>query len=381
MPHTLLVDGGGSLTRKDFARVLTDQVNLGSMVELGYDATTVGLYDLYMGVEYFRERFGESGLRVVSANVHDESTGELLVEPYAIIEKAGVTFGVTGVLDQGTRIRINRGLESPGVTVGSPGDALLELLPELEKKCDHVVVLAHMSLKLAKGLAEQVPGIDYLVVGLQAQKSSQPFEVEGAVFLQPGNRGQYMADYRLMYSEEGVFQEYEGNVVELGDKVPADASMALKLKEHKIAVEELNKERAAAMAREREASLKEAEAYAPACLGVEASCVRCHSDQYEQWKTSTHAHAYQTLQQAFQSTNPECLRCHTTCQLELKQDGSAVVPEGLRNVQCESCHGIGTEHARDGSYGVIRVETCLGCHDEDNSPDFDLATYLPKVTH
>ncbi len=375
------MDGGGSLTRKDFERELTDRMNLKSMVELGYDVTTVGVGDVFMGVDYFRERFAEVELKVVSANVYDESTGELLVEPYVIIEKAGVKFGVTGVLDNNASIRTQRGLESAGVTVAQPKEVLEALLPELEAKCDHVVLLAHMSLKLARVLAESVPGVDYLVVGLQAQKSSSPFEVEGTVFLQPGNRGQFISDYRLMFDSDGVFQQYEPNTVELGNKVPADASMALKLKEHKLLAEGLRKERAASMAKEREAARRAAQTDEVTCLGVEASCVRCHTEQYDHWKTTAHAQAFDTLQRGFQSTNPECLRCHTTCQTELAQNGSVDVPDDLRNVQCESCHGIGTEHARDGSYGVIRVETCLGCHDEDKSPDFDLATYLPKVTH
>ncbi len=349
------------------------------MVEMGYDATTVGLNDLYMGVDYFREMFGGSALTIVSANVFDESSGQLLVEPYVIIDKGGIKFAVTGVLDQTQTIRTDRGVESAGVTVANAKETLEALLPELHKKADFVVVLAHMNLKLAKAMVEDLAGIDYLVVGLQAQKSSAPFEINGAVMLQPGNRGQYIADYRLKFDGDGVFQEYSADVVELGDKVPADASMALRLKEHKQIVDGLMKEKAAARAAEMNA--KRTEDYAEHCLGVQESCVRCHTEQYDQWRTTAHSHAFQTLQDAFQATNPECVRCHTTCQLGLAQDGSQDVPENLRNVQCEACHGMGTQHARDGSYGVIKVETCLACHDKENSPDFDLATYLPKVTH
>jgi hypothetical protein len=278
-------------------------------------------------------------------------------------------------------IRTDRNISSAGVTVSNPEDALNELMPELKRKCDQIVVLAHMSMKLARELVEAAPGADFVVVGLQAQKSDSPFELEGARFMQPGNRGQYIADYRLSFGADGTLTDSVLTVVELGDKVPADATMALKLKEYKAAVEDIRKAEAAERAREREEARRAAETYKESCLGVEKSCVRCHKDKYDSWKETAHSHAFATLQQAFQSTNPECLRCHTTCQLDLKQDGSVEVPEHLRNVQCEACHGMGAEHARDGSYGAIAVETCLRCHDEANSPDFDLATYLPKVTH
>jgi hypothetical protein len=351
------------------------------MVEMGYAATTVGQGDLFMGREYLLALAAETGITLVSANIHDESTGELLVEPYVVVDRAGVRFGITGVLDRTVDIRTRKGVDSSGVTVSASNEALAAILPELMGKSDYVVVLAHMTTKRATWLAEEVPGLDFVVVGNQAQKAAEPFEVGGAVFIQSGNRGQSIADYRLRFNSAGGYDGYEGSVVTLDDKVPADASMALKLKEHKAAVETLNKELAAERASQREERRRGADAYVEACLGAEASCVRCHSEQYDSWKETPHATAFATLQEAFQSTDPACLRCHTTCQLGLKQDGSVQVPENLRGVQCESCHGIGTEHARDGSYGAIKVETCLSCHDEENSPDFDLATYLPKVTH
>jgi len=356
-------------------------MSLQSMVELGYDATTIGAEDLYMGMDYLKATLEETDLTFVSANVYDESTGELVVEPYVVIDRAGVRFGVTGVMDHETRLRTKRGVESAGATLGDQVEVLNEIVPELREKCDHVVVLAHMKTNMARLLAERVPGIDFLVVGMNARHSEEPYEIEGTIFLQPGDRGQYIADYRLSYDAEAALQGYEGKVVALDKGVPADAAMALKLKEHKQVLDGIMKEQAAARAREMQQTRAGTSAYEASCLGVEDSCVRCHAEQYDHWKTAPHAHAYATLQEKFQASNPECLRCHTTCQLGLKPDGSEVVPEGLRNVQCEACHGMGTEHARDGSYGAIRVGTCLHCHDPENSPDFSFATYLPKVTH
>ena len=91
--------------------------------------------------------------------------------------------------------------------------------------------------------------------------------------------------------------------------------------------------------------------------------------------------SFETLEKGHQSTNPACLKCHTTCYLGLPQDGSVDVESGRRSVQCESCHGMGTDHARDGSYGAVTMAACVVCHNEENSPEFSYATYLPKVKH
>ncbi len=172
----------------------------------------------------------------------------------------------------------------------------------------------------------------------------------------------------------------------MDNKIPADAAMALILKEHKLMVEAASKRRAADQAAERllrrdARNAAAEESYREECIGVSQSCNRCHQDEYDHWQTTAHASAFETLEKSLQSVNPECLRCHTTGQRDLPGDGSMEVPANLRGVQCESCHGIGAEHSRDGSYGKVTVATCAGCHDPDNSPDFNFAEYLAKVTH
>jgi hypothetical protein len=220
--------------------------------------------------------------------------------------------------------------------------------------------------------------VDFLVVGNETRYSTKPFEVGATVVLEPGYKGQHISDYRLAFNAEHVYEGYTGQTVDLGDKVPSDAAMALLLKEHKMAMEEATKRRATEQNKER---IAQAPKYVEECLGFAASCARCHQEQVVQWQTTGHSRAYGTLEAGLQTTNPECLRCHTTCYLDMPLDGSVTVKEYLRNVQCESCHGKAADHARDGSYGKVTVATCLPCHDKENSPDFDFAEYLANVVH
>jgi 2',3'-cyclic-nucleotide 2'-phosphodiesterase (5'-nucleotidase family) len=354
-------------------------MNIKGMIETDVAATTIGAFDLFRGAEYLKELIVEQSLPVVSANVFDESTGELFVEPYTIVERGGVRFGITGILDPEADIRTHKDVEVLGVTIGEPTAILADVVAELTPKTDFIILLSQMGLDGAKRLAEEVPGVDFLLVGGEARYSGKAFEVGQTAMMQPGYKGQRMCDFRLSFNAEHVYEGYSGQTLDLGDKVPSDAAMALQLKEHKIAIEDANRRRAAERNKEREA--QQTPKYKEEVLGMEASCARCHAEQVEQWATTAHSHAYATLETGHQATNPECLRCHTTGYLDMPLDGSATVKEHLRNVQCESCHGKATDHARDGSYGKVTVATCVVCHDKENSPDFDFAEYLAKVVH
>jgi hypothetical protein len=374
----LHLDGGNFVTRRSFESELIDAMTARSMMEMDCAATTIGAFDLFRGGGYLKDLIMDHGLPVVSANVYDELSGELFVEPYMIVERGGVTFGITGALDPGADIRTHADIEQLGVVIGEPIEVLPAVLEELSGKADYVILLSQLGLEQSKLLAEEIPGIDFMVIGDVAQYAAKPFEVGSTVVLQPGYKGQRLSDYRLQFDEANAYLGYSGTTLDLGDKVPSDAAMALILKEHKIAIEEANKRRAAA---NRPASKPAESRYTDECLGAEATCGRCHQPQMDQWAETAHAKAFATLENAHQSTNPECLRCHSTCYLDIPLDGSVSVSSVLRNVQCESCHGKATDHARDGSYGSVTASTCGRCHDEENSPDFDFAEYLPKVTH
>ena len=79
-------------------------------------------------------------------------------------------------------------------------------------------------------------------------------------------------------------------------------------------------------------------------VGVE-SCRECHSEAADVYDHTKHAHAYQALVDKGRQYDLDCIGCHVVgfgkpggvCRLD------QVGP--LANVQCESCHGMGSAHA------------------------------------
>jgi len=86
---------------------------------------------------------------------------------------------------------------------------------------------------------------------------------------------------------------------------------------------------------------------------------------------------------------PECVACHVVGAGYVGGFRSLAATPHLGEVGCESCHGVGGDHAAKGGrgYGVLAGfpeswrATCVGCHDPSNSPGFDFTAGMAKIKH
>jgi hypothetical protein len=118
-------------------------------------------------------------------------------------------------------------------------------------------------------------------------------------------------------------------------------------------------------------------------LGGE-ECSLCHSDAEAFWKKTKHASAYATLTDQFKEFNLDCVGCHVTGYE--KPGGSSVTHvDGLKDVQCEACHGPGSLHAQNPNKAgsIVRTppaSTCIGCHHPPHvADDWDVKQAWPHV--
>jgi len=65
--------------------------------KIGCDAINVGHYELAAGLPFLKKMDTECDIPFISANLRDAGTGELLFDPYIIIERTGLKIGIVGV--------------------------------------------------------------------------------------------------------------------------------------------------------------------------------------------------------------------------------------------------------------------------------------------
>ena len=126
-------------------------------------------------------------------------------------------------------------------------------------------------------------------------------------------------------------------------------------------------------------------------VGAE-NCKSCHPNTFMKWSTTKHAQAFDARQGPEGQRNDhqfdaECVSCHTTGFEYNSGWKSAALTPYLKGNQCENCHGPGSKHVAEPDNPEFRKamaltaeeadknRLCLRCHDDDNSPKFDFATY------
>lgn len=116
-------------------------------------------------------------------------------------------------------------------------------------------------------------------------------------------------------------------------------------------------------------------------------CSTCHDEAKEFWLDTRHAQAFATLERSNKQYDVDCVGCHVT---GFRRPGGSEVVEnaGLRDVQCEQCHGPGSLHADEPTDASDRplhiersapIEVCLECHTPEHSDTFDYEAYLRDV--
>jgi len=335
------------------------------MKAMGMVAFCPGDFDLAGGLTMLRDLVKIAGVRVVCANLHWGN--ELAFPATAIVPIGPWRVGFFGVTRGDGPLPEDQGKP---LLVDDPIAAARAAVAALAGKVDVVVALSHRGSAEDEDMARRVPGID-IILGAHTREVLQPPRVVGTTSIhQAGQQGREIELVHVTAS--GVRAEH----VMLPLTRPEEPEMAKKYAQYEKAVAELNS-RPPTVPPPPPPSTEPPDAYWGANL-----CSPCHLKQDAFWKNTPHAHAYETLVKAKKQSDVECLMCHTVAFGKARPPSptSIVDVTGFEGVQCESCHGPGSRHNDPGIRKMAsQPATCLRCHDPKQSPQFNHATWLPRM--
>jgi hypothetical protein len=374
----ILVDVGNLTSGGRRWELLKLEWLLKGMQTMGYDAVNLGAKEVDLEAATLQKIVRAEKVPFVSCNVLNRETGQRIAPAHRSVERAGIRVAVTGVVE------VSEEGADPGIIVRRPEEALAEVLPDLRRSHDMVVVLAFCTAERMRSIARRFHEADLVLGGDVPQSSGEAEVVNRAALFSVTDHGKVLG--RLYFKRDNgrmVLSNAIGQKV--SDKITAAPEMTALMKQYREAL------RAESIQASSEEGLEQIGANASTAdryMGDRA-CTPCHAQAHAVTSASAHARAYETLVAKGAEFDPECLRCHTVGYGARDGFRNLQTTPHLKGVGCESCHGRGGDHIRmaqaarpsRGTLAAVTPGSCVKCHDRENSLHFDYRTYWPRIAH
>ncbi|MEO6724529.1 MAG: multiheme c-type cytochrome [Blastocatellia bacterium] len=322
---------------------------------------------------------------IISSNVKATDAAHINPAPYVIKTVTAkrlsqpVRIAFIGVSEVAPEEQQNA-IKASGFVINDPFEAVKATLAEVRAQADVTVVVGFLSLPAVNKLARQNDDLDIIINTDERGLVPDPRQINNALVVYAAKETKHLGELRFYTDKDGAVDRFTARYVQLDEVIPDDPQMGAMAKQARQEIDVVQNRLA-----EEEAKAYVADTSQPSPYVQSETCAKCHQAEYDVWQKSRHSHAFAALETKNRTFDAACIGCHS---LGFQQPGGFVnikaTPQ-LANVQCESCHGPGAAHVAGPAAGNYKTppknQSCLICHDRENSPDFDFAKYWPVITH
>ncbi len=357
----LIINSGNVFDFQSRASTITNRYMMAGLGRIGVDVVGLGAYDLNGENNSLKEIIEKSAVDLVCANIE----GYL---PYVRYSKGKLKVLVTSIIDTEFAKNSELGIDN----VKDPVLVLRQMQKDI--KHDIFIVIIHASNDREQQLVSQMPGIDLVVNGTRLSVYDDKKYINQTPVVYNNQRGgMYVAYVDLLVDSTNKKIEVSKPTVKRAGvgQIEEDKDMIALIRAYegerrqffgKIRIEHNKK-----MQRNANNGI---------FLGSR-SCEHCHSAINNEWEISRHGKAIESLIAKHKDYDMQCLPCHVT-----GMDGKGTVGGFVSmqengwmvGVQCEACHGPGSQHAqRPKKFKTkkITASTCIKCHTVDTDPEFN----------
>lgn len=360
---TLLLDVGDNLPAKPPGRELMAFV-FSTFKHMGYQVVNVGPFDLGVPTEEIREGAQKGGIALVGGSI--TASGAAPWASCRLLNAGGLRVAVLGAAPD------------PGSADG--GAAIEEVrrtVRRIRASVDLVVVLSQLAPDDVERCLTAVPGVDVFISGRHDVGLTPKLHASHAWILPCSLYGQSVgvAELRLSPNRrlEDVVVTHQPVDARLAYDPAVKASVARFYAEHSQVLMPDKSVRAE--------TNRVLAGLVGSSLSDGVSCESCHRREYDSWRTTRHAHAWQTLVEKGAAARSDCVPCHTANKLEVSNFSPLVT-----GVSCAVCHGGDPQHVRYPSNPrfVVRrpsESVCQACHVPPQDRRFSYQSSLLYIMH
>jgi len=247
--NTLTIDTGDMFQGSMLSVKTTGQAFVPLLNALNYDMYLPGNWEVVYYKKNMQKLMGGLLAPKVCTNMYHDlgngKKGELIFQPYQIVNRLGIKIGILGYTDPLVPLRQSP-LYSKGIIYTKPEENLkeyVELLKEQEQ-CDFIIILSHLGLsqQIALGNHPDCKGVDYIFGADTHERVRKPIQAEYTKIVEPGAFGSFIGRLDLKV-ENGKIVNDSYQLIEVNpQKYPAKKEITALIEEiEKPYKEEINK--------------------------------------------------------------------------------------------------------------------------------------------
>ena len=237
---SIVVDAGGFAKGRSSFSDLQNQYLLGGLEKLGYSVINLSTRDFQIGAEFLQELDQQHEFDFISANAVYSDSDELFTNNiiYRKLDVQGtgrvvpfrhITIGFLGLCDERGRLTYSRMQDETENSVElksiDPVNVAVELVPQMQRKADLVVLLFNGKLQTVEAIADQIDGIDIVIMGGEYYRASS-YNRHSPILATTPSLGKYGAMLTLELDKNYQIVNIQRQRQALSEKVPDNPELA-----------------------------------------------------------------------------------------------------------------------------------------------------------
>lgn len=226
--NTITLDTGDMFQGSMLSVKTTGQAFVPLLNALNYDMYLPGNWEVVYYKKNMQKLLGGLLAPKVCTNMYHDlgegKKGELIFQPYQIVNRLGVKIGFLGYTDPLVPIRQSP-LYSKGIIYTKPEENLKDYVAILkeQEQCDYIILLSHLGLsqQIALGNNPDCQGVDYIFGADTHERVRKPIQAKYTKIVEPGAFGSFVGRLDLIV-ENGKITRDKYHLIEVNpNKYPA----------------------------------------------------------------------------------------------------------------------------------------------------------------
>lgn len=197
---SLLVDAGDAVSSGNITFHPGGEPVLDLMSGIGYDAMAVGNREFHFTAPGFHAKLSRARFPVLCANIRTRGPStQLPVVPWVewtLAETRILALALTvPMITERMKVR-----HASAYVFADPIATAAELVPHLRERCDLLICLSHLGLRMDRELAARVPGLDLIVGGHTHAALEHGELIDNTLIVQAGSHARFLGVVTVEWS-------------------------------------------------------------------------------------------------------------------------------------------------------------------------------------